>query len=72
MHQPSSQQLAALIRAEIHGSGLDQKTVAGLAGVSVKHISEIVNGHTVPSLDLVDRLLTALGQELVLITRVAA
>lgn len=68
---PGRDQLAALIRAEIRGSGLDQKTVARLAGVSEKHVSEIVNGHVVPSLDLVDRILAVVGRELVLLTRVA-
>jgi transcriptional regulator with XRE-family HTH domain len=64
-------QLAALIRAEIRNSRRDQSAVARQAGVSAKHLSEIVNGHSVPSLDLVDRILAVLGRELVLTTRVA-
>ncbi len=67
----SRDQLAALVRAEIRGSGLDQTTVGRLVGVSAKHLSEIVNGHTVPSLDLLDRILAVLGRDLVLATRVA-
>jgi transcriptional regulator with XRE-family HTH domain len=67
----SSHRLMVLLRSEMRGSGLDQKDIAGLAGISEKHLSEIANGHAVPRLSLVDQLLTALGRELVLITREA-
>lgn len=68
---PSRDRLAALIRAEIRASALSQVAAARLVGVSEKHLSEIVNGHTTPSLDMVDRILAALGRELVLLTGVA-
>jgi transcriptional regulator with XRE-family HTH domain len=64
---PSRDRLAALIRGEVRATGLAQRNIAALAGITEKHLSEIINGHTVPSLDVVDRILAAVGRELVLV-----
>lgn len=71
MLPPSRERLTALIRTEVRGSHLTQRRVAGLAEISEKHLSEILNGHTLPSLDVADRILAVLGRELVLVSRVA-
>lgn len=67
---PSSGHLASLIWSEIAASNLTQASVAAMVGITPKHLTQIVRGHAGASLDLVDRLLAALGRELVLSTRV--
>ncbi len=61
-----------LIRAEIVASGRTQADVAEAAGITPKHMSQIVQGKVGASLDVVDRLLGAVGRELVLSTRPAS
>lgn len=67
----SRQQLAALVRSEIRAAGLYQQDVADRLGVSRKHLSGIVQGRAVPSLELLDRLMGVLGREVVITSRVA-
>jgi len=64
--------LATLVWAEIAISGFTQATVAEMAGITAKHLSQMINGRTVGSLDMVDRILAVLGRELVLTTRVVS
>jgi len=61
--------LAALVWAEIAATGHSQADIAGMAGITQKHLSQIVNGHS-GSLHTIDRVLAVLGRELVLSTRV--
>jgi hypothetical protein len=42
--------------------------VCELAGITPKHLSSFLNGHNGMSLDLVDRVLLAVGRKLVLST----
>jgi plasmid maintenance system antidote protein VapI len=66
----SSDALASLVWAEVAASGCRQAEVCRAVGISQKHLSEMVNGRAGMSLDLVDRVLAAVGRELVLSTRV--
>lgn len=65
----SREALAALIRAEIAASGLSQARLAARAVVTPKHMSQVVNGQS-GSLEVLDRILAALGRDLVVATRV--
>ena len=47
---------AALWREAILDQKLSQVTVAEAVGVSTKHLSQIINGHVLPSVQLVIRL----------------
>lgn len=64
----SREALARLVWAEIAGSDQRQCDVAASVGVTEKHLSQIINGHTGVSPDLADRLLAACGRRLVLAT----
>jgi len=66
----SAEAMADLIWSEIAASGLSQAVVAGLTGTTPKHLSQMVNGRSGMSLDLIDQVLAQLGRELVLSTRV--
>lgn len=64
----SREALARLIRAEIDAGGWRQHEIAREAGITEKHLSQIVNLKAGASLDLVDRVLAACGRRLVLAT----
>lgn len=60
--------LAELIWLEIRASGMRQQQVACEAGITEKHLSQILNLKCGASPDVVDRILGALGRRLVLAT----
>jgi plasmid maintenance system antidote protein VapI len=60
--------LARLLWSEIAGSDQRQCDVAESVGITEKHLSQIINGHTGVSLDLADRLFAACGRRLVIAT----
>lgn len=60
----------SLIWAEVKTSGMRQAEVAAAAGITEKHLTQIMRGHITGSLDVLDAILAACGRELVLSTRV--
>jgi len=62
--------MQALLWAEVRTSGLRQVEVAAGAGITEKHLSQILRGHITGSLDVIDAILAACGRELVISTRV--
>lgn len=52
---------AARWRSAVEASGRSQRQVAALALVSEKHLSQILTGKVLPSVDLVIRLSRTLG-----------
>lgn len=66
---PSAAALAELVWSEITASGLSQADVCAAAGITQKHLSRFVRGHSGMALDLVDHVLAQLGRVLVLSTR---
>lgn len=66
------QALQDLLWREIRVSGMRQVEVAGEAGITEKHLSQILHGKVGANPDVVDRILSALGRRLVLGTAVAA
>jgi transcriptional regulator with XRE-family HTH domain len=54
----------ALVRERRRAHGLSQTELAIRAGTRQATISRIENGHEVPTVDRLDRLLTALGERL--------
>lgn len=65
----SSWFLREIVFGEIQASGRTQAEVCEAVGVTEKHMSQFLNGHSGMSLDLVDRILAELGRVLVLGTR---
>lgn len=61
--------LASLVWAEVAASGRRQCEVAADAGITEKHMSQIVHGKT-GSLEVIDAVLAAVGRVLVLGTAV--
>ncbi len=66
----SREEMTALMWAEVQASGLRQVEIATNAGITEKHLSQIMRGHVTGSLDVLDAVLAACGRELVLATRV--
>lgn len=64
--------MQALLWAEVKTSGETQARIAELAGVTPKHLSQLMRGHATGSLDTIDAVLAACGRRLVLSTRVLA
>lgn len=64
----SREALARLIRAEIDAGDWRQYEVATEAGITEKHLSQIVNLKAGVSLNLVDQILAACGRRLILAT----
>jgi transcriptional regulator with XRE-family HTH domain len=60
---------ARLCRDSRNRLGISQETLAGMAHVSRAHIAKIELGHADPSLDIAERLATALGLEVELVAR---
>jgi hypothetical protein len=60
--------LAALVRAEVEASGRRQYEIAATVGITPKHLSQFLVGHSGMSLDLVDKVLDACDRRLVLAT----
>lgn len=58
------QALGVAVRTRRKALGIDQETVASLAGVSRKAVSEIERGKPTMRMDTVVRVLDALGLEL--------
>ncbi len=58
-----------LLWAECKASGLRQTEIAVAADVTPKHLNQIMRGHITGSLDAIDRILAAIGRELVISTR---
>lgn len=56
--------IAEAVRAERARQGMDQATLALVADVAVRSISRIENAHTTVRMDVVLRVLAALGLEL--------
>ena len=62
--------MQSLLWAEVKSSGLRQVEIAAQAGITQKHLSQIMRGHLTGGLDVIDAILAACGRELVLSTRV--
>jgi hypothetical protein len=62
--------MQSLLFAEVKSSGMRQVEVASAAGITEKHLSQIMRGHITGGLDVIDAILAACGRELVLSTRV--
>jgi hypothetical protein len=60
--------LARLLWTEIKVSGMRQVEVAAHAGITEKHLSQILHLKVGANLDIVDRILAACGRRLVLAT----
>jgi transcriptional regulator with XRE-family HTH domain len=58
--------LQSLLWAEVRSSGFRQVEIAAQAGISEKHLSQIMRGTIVGTLDNLDRILAACGRRLVL------
>ncbi len=57
-------QIAKIVRTRRKELGIDQETVAGLAGVSRKSVSEIERGKPTVRFDVLVRVLDVLGLKL--------
>ena len=64
--------LRTLVWSEIDASGRTQVDICMAVGITQKHMSEYLNGHTGMSLELIDAILIELGRELIVSTRVIA
>lgn len=64
----SREAIAQLLRAEIKTSGQWHYLIAEAAGITEKHLSQILHLKVSPSLDVIDRILAACGQHLVFVT----
>ncbi|GAA0738608.1 helix-turn-helix transcriptional regulator [Dactylosporangium roseum] len=62
--------LAELLWLEIRASGMRQLEVAAEAGITEKHLSQILHLKVGASANIVDRILSVLGRRLVLATAV--
>lgn len=60
----TSQGIGKLVRAERRRHGLDQRTLAMVANVAVRSVHRIENGEETVRMDVLLRVLTALGLEL--------
>lgn len=60
----TKEHLRSLLIFSIQGSGMLQGDVAMMAGITPKHLSCMVNGHAIGSLDVYDRLFAVLGYQL--------
>jgi transcriptional regulator with XRE-family HTH domain len=58
--------LRALVRGAIQGAGLKQKFIAERLGVSEKHLSQMLTGRAVLTLDWAERILALAGKRLVI------
>lgn len=64
----SAETLRAILRREIAAQGYTQSELAHRCGVSQSCLSRLLTGAAGASLDVADRVLTALGRRLVLTT----
>jgi y4mF family transcriptional regulator len=62
--RPSMDRIASAVRDERRRQDMDQRTLALVANVAVRSISRIENGHPTVRLDVVLRVLAALGLDL--------
>ena len=62
--------LARLLWLEIRASGMRQVDIAAEAGITEKHLSQILHLKVGASADMTDRILATLGRRLVLGTAV--
>lgn len=67
----NSKNLGQRLRARRQAMGIDQRTLAEIAGVSVHALSNLEGGTGNPTLTLITQVATALGLELALHIRTA-
>jgi transcriptional regulator with XRE-family HTH domain len=63
-HDLTPARIASAVRRERHRQGLDQRTLALVANVAVRSVHRIENAEATVRLDIVTRVLGALGLEL--------
>lgn len=63
------QDIAARVREERRRQGMDQKTLALVADVSVRSVHRIENAHQTIRMDILLRVLTALGLRIAVSSR---
>jgi transcriptional regulator with XRE-family HTH domain len=61
---PTSQQIGLRVRKERHRQGMDQRTLALVANVAVRSVHRVEHGEATVRLDVLTRILTALGLRL--------
>ncbi len=61
--------IGARIREERNRQGLDQQTLALVANVAVRSVHRVESGHPTVRLDVLTRILQALGMDLDVISR---
>lgn len=66
---PAERQIRLQIELAVLGSGLTNGEFAKRAGISAKHLSEVLNGHSGVTLDTAERLLRVVGRRLVITSR---
>jgi HTH-type transcriptional regulator/antitoxin HipB len=66
---PTPERIAEAVRAERKRQGLDQRTLALVANVGQRSIYRIENGEQTVRLDVLLRVLAALGLQLDVVTR---
>jgi y4mF family transcriptional regulator len=62
--EPTSKRIGRSVREARHRQGIDQATLALVANVAVRSIHRVENGEPTVRLDVVTRILSALGLEL--------
>jgi transcriptional regulator with XRE-family HTH domain len=60
----TSQQIGRRVREERHRQGMDQRTLALVANVAVRSVHRVEHGEPTVRLDVLTRILTALGLRL--------
>jgi HTH-type transcriptional regulator/antitoxin HipB len=61
---PQSERIGERVRAERRRQGLDQQTLALVANVAIRSVHRVENGEATVRLDVLLRILGALGLEL--------
>ncbi len=62
--QSTSRQIGLCVREERHRQGMDQRTLALVANVAVRSVHRVEHGEPTVRLDVLMRILTALGLRL--------
>jgi transcriptional regulator with XRE-family HTH domain len=62
--QETSGRIAQRVRDERHRQGMDQRTLAMVANVAVRSVHRVEHGEPTVRLDILTRILAALGLEL--------
>lgn len=64
-----SEQIGRLVAEHRNACGLSVRALAAASGVSAQNITKIENGKYNPSIDLLDKLISAMGCEITITKR---